>query len=337
MKSIINYFYNLNVENIRMIGEDYYFSYNNRNYIFQKIRDNYLDFQSILTLNKILLEHNKNFFQIVINRNNQIITIGNNKKYILMINNFNVDREINLRDILNTNIIVNKYNKNLINLNKSNWVKLWQEKIDYFEMFINYNVNSYNELSKFSNYFIGVGETAISYIKDSVKEEQLNNYDNLVVSHKRVDGSLTQLYNPLNLIIDHPVRDVAEYLKSIFFKNKNIDVSRILNSINISRYGARLLMARMIFPSYFFDAFEKYMDKESNEEDIFHLMNFVSDYELYLLKIYSELKIKYDIPEINWLKKVDYSSTLTTPNTSGISLINIDSIPSLSVTSIMLQ
>ena len=73
------------------------------------------------------------------------------------------------------------------------------------------------------------------------------------------------------------------------------------------------------------------------EKQLFYIIDRVNEYEQYILNIYNILRQKHAIPEISWLKKVDYSSTFTTPNTSGTSFINIDSMPSLSVTSIMLQ
>ncbi|MBQ7136905.1 MAG: hypothetical protein IJO43_02875 [Bacilli bacterium] len=337
MKNAINYFYNINVDSLRMIGEDYYFFYDNKEFIFQKLKDFSLDYQSVFELNKILIENNAMFFKIIPNQNNEIITNIADKKYVLLLNSNLYDRKFNYYDIIKTNISISNSNKLINRLNRSNWVNMWENKIDFFESFISQNINKYLILNKYTNYFIGLGEVAISYVKDTIKEEKPNYLDNLVVSHRRIDYSnLKQLYNPLYLIIDHRSRDVSEYLKKMFFDGEYVDIRECINLANLSNYGARLLMARMLFPSFFFDLFEKVLDDDAVEKEILYLVDKMNDYELFLLKIYNSLKDK-NIPEINWIKKMDYSSTLTTPNTSGTSFISIDSIPSLSVTSIMLQ
>lgn len=337
MKNAINYFYNVNVDSLRMIGENYYFFYNNNEFIFQEVKDFSFNYQAVFELNKILRDNNRMFFEIVLNKNKEIITSVADKKYILLMNSSLYDRKFNFYDILKTNIPISNGNKLINKLNRSNWINMWENKIDFFESFISQNANKYSMFNKYINYFIGLGEAAISYAKDTINEEKATFLDNLVVSHKRIDYSnLKQLYNPLNIIIDHPTRDISEFFKKSFFDGESIDISNCINGLNLSDYGARLLMSRMLFPSFFFDLFEKVLDEVAMEKEILYLVDKMNDYEVYLLEIYNVLKEK-NIPEINWIKKVDYSSTLTTPNTSGTSFISIDSMPSLSVTSIMLQ
>jgi len=338
MKNAINYFYNLNIDNLRMIDDDYYFYYGNRKFIFQKIKDMYFDYQATLELNRVLLENNKSFFQIMANRNNEVITTISNQRYILMVDNCMSDRNFNFHDVLDMNIPVNIDNKLINRLNRNNWTVMWKNKIDYFESFLNHNINKYLELNKYANYFIGLGETAISYVKDTLEEVKPSIQDHMVVSHKRINyNGLKQLYNPLHLVIDHQSRDIAEYFKILFLNNASNRIDSYISMINLSNYGARLLMGRMLFPSFFFDLFENLIEGKCIEETLLYLIDKMNYYETYLLRIYNILKTKYNMPEIKWLKKADYSSTLTTPNTSGTSFINIDSIPSLSVTSIMLQ
>lgn len=340
MKNLINYFYNFNIDNLRMIDDNYYFTYNDNCFIFYEIKDFSFDYASFFELNKILNLNDKNYFEVVENRNKQLITNNFDKKYILMIDKFKIDRAFDFFDILDSNILIN--NDSLIKkINRFNWLELWKNKIDYFENYINHNINKYIYLNKYANYFVGLGECAVYYLNDTVNSVNPTVYDRLVISHKRINysSSLKQLYNPLNLIVDHQTRDVSEYLKMIFligeYNSNNID--NYFSKLNLSNYGARLIISRMLFPSFFFDMFEELVDEKVKKEDILKKIDLMNNYEEYLLNIYNILKVNYDVPEINWLKKVDYSSTLTTPNTSGTSFINIDSMPSLSVTSIMLQ
>ena len=120
-------------------------------------------------------------------------------------------------------------------------------------------------------------------------------------------------------------------------KYKRSDIYSYINEISLSNYGAGLLMARMLFPSFFFDKFELLVENKISERECLKIIDRMNEYEEYIYYIYKVLRNKYDIFEIEWLKKVDYSSTFTTPKTSGTSFISMDSIPSFSVTSIMLQ
>lgn len=338
MKNAINYFYNFKIDNIRMINKDYYFSFEQKNYLFQNIKDTFLDYKALNELNNNLIFANRSFFQIVPNKDNNIITIIAENNYILMLDNSLEDREFDFYDLLETNISID-ITKHMNSLIRTNWDELWKNKIDYFEMYVNQNINKRKIINKYINYFIGLSENAISYVTKLNSGKMENNYDKLVVSHKRINDnkSLKQLYNPLYLVIDYPSRDISEYLKMVFFENKDIDISKYIDTIKLTNYGAGLIIARMLFPSFFFDLLENFFEDKNIEKEIIVMADKMFYYEKYLFKIYNLLKEKYDIPEINWLKKVDYSSTLTTPKTSGTSFTNIDSMPSLSVTSIMLQ
>jgi len=342
MKNFINYFYNLNVDNIRQINNNYYFKYLNKNFVFYQIVNLLLEPESILEINNIILQHNNgNFYQIVMNKDKKIITNVYNKKYVLMLENATDDRIIDYYDVIDSNFSITKLNKAIDHSNKLDWVPMWQNKIDYFETYINHNINKYPELNVYYNYFIGLSEAANLYLKNTIKDVEPSMEDNFVISHKRISNntSLKQLYNPVELIIDHPSRDLSEYLKMIFWnKNyQNEDIGQYLENTIHSNYGARVLFSRMLFPSFFFDAFENLVNDKIKTTDILSMVDKMNDYEDYIFTIYDRLNQMYSIPSVDWIKKADYSSTLTTPKTSGISFTSIDSMPSLSVTSIMLQ
>ena len=64
------------------------------------------------------------------------------------------------------------------------------------------------------NYFVGFAENAISYYNNI---DNLSNY-RYYISHKviRFDDTIQVIYNPLNIIFDYKVRDIAEYVKNSF-------------------------------------------------------------------------------------------------------------------------
>lgn len=340
MKNIINYFYNLNIDSIRMIGDKYYFNYQDKNYIYLEIKDIYVNNQTIIGLNTILLKNGMNFFEIVLNKKGEFITYNSNKKYILMIDNIKQDRNFDYYDIASTNINIGN-SKIISSLDRTNWSKLWKKKVDYFEWYIEHNDNKYMLLNEYYKYFIGLAENAILYYEDTVSKVKPNICDREVVSHRRIQDEYTykSLYNPIELVVDHPSRDLTEYLKMIFWNNnyKKDNITIILDDIVLSEYTARMVISRMMFPSFFFDSFEKYIDNVLDNKDIINIIERMNEYENYVYDIYVKLKTKFKIPSIDWIKKRDYSSTLITPNTSEISFTSMVSIPSLSVTSIILQ
>ena len=61
-----------------------------------------------------------------------------------------------------------------------------------------------------------MGENAISYLVNTKKEVKPNFYDKKVLSHNNLYNSL---FDPLNIILDHKARDLAEYIKLSFFNN----------------------------------------------------------------------------------------------------------------------
>ena len=337
MKNFINYFYNLNIDNIRLINNNYYFKYLNKNFVFYQIQDLFFDIDLIMEINDILLHNNREVYQIIMNKEKGIITNVYGKKYILMCENFANDRKFNYYDVADSNLNISVLNK----VSKFDWLSLWQNKTDYFESYINHNISKYPELNVYYNYFIGLSEVASLYLKNTIKNAKPDMHDDFVISHKRIkeSTSLKQLYNPVELIIDHSSRDLAEYLKMLFWNGdtQSEDIYAYLEKTIHSSYGARILFSRLLFPSFFFDDFENLVNDKIKTIDIINIVDKMQDYEEYVFTIYDKLNKMYSIPSVDWMKKVDYSSTLTTPKTSGISFISIDSMPSLSVTSIMLQ
>jgi len=309
MKNIINYFYNVNIDNIRMLNDNYYFTYYGKRFVFYEIKDSNFDYNMSAELNTILSNNNKrnNVYNIIRNKDNNILTYNLNKKYIMLLENFSQDRDFDYFDIVDTNVMVEETKKNANKINVVRWDDLWKNKVDYFEWFVSNNINKFPGLNKYYNYFIGLSENAISYFEDTLKEVKPDFYDKLVISHKRIENyyTLKDLYNPVCLVIDHKSRDLSEYLKMIFLLQKYNDeqIQRYLNYANLSNYGARILFARMLYPSFFFDDFEKLINNEVDINKVLNLIDRMPEYEKYLVNIYNVLKKKHHMIDIEWLKK----------------------------------
>lgn len=308
MKNLIKYYFGFNIDNIRLINNDYYFLYNGIEYVFMHIDIDKYDMNNIFRFNMLLLNYNRLFHQIILNRNNMITTVVGNEHYILLKININKNKQIELQDILNFMLPIQIDDKFLAKVSGFDWVNLWKSKIDYFEYYTN-NLDSYNPLlNELINYYIGLGENAISYVDDTLSKFKVPS-DSLVVSHRRIDYDYTlfDLYNPLNITIDHMTRDIVEYFKGLFIKKKyNLnDIERYINLFNFNESEYRLFFGRMLFPSFFFDSYELYVKDKIEEKDLLDIVNRIDEYEKFLKKIYLLICDKCYIPEVKWLKKVD--------------------------------
>ena len=107
-----------------------------------------------------------------------------------------------------------------------------------------------------------------------------------------------------NIIIDSKVRDVAEYLKQKFFIGEDInkDLDFFLTNTKLNTEEYILFLARMLYPTYYYDLFEKIIKNKAKEMEIFNITNKVTEYENIIKKIYKYYKSFIKIPEIEWLE-----------------------------------
>ena len=252
------------------------------------------DVNEIYNLNIYLTQIFK-FHKIILNKDNSPLTIINEKKYILL-ELIDYNNNLTINDIIKINNI--PINKNL-KFKQNDWFSLWVNKIDYFEYQINQIGKKYPLIRESFNYYIGLAENAISLMK-TVKKENIY----LSLSHKRINTAF-DLYNPLNLIIDIRVRDICEYLKYNFFENKDIlnDLNIFLHYNNLSNDELLCFLARMLFPTYYFDLYEKIIKNEIKEEEIKKIIFKANKYEEILKYIY--LNIKNNNIYIEWLEKIN--------------------------------
>ena len=210
MENIIEYFYNIKIDNIKKRD----------NYYILKSKKNTLLLQEIYTninINNIYnLFNNTNIDRIVTNKDNSLSTNINNKLYcLILIKRISFLTLPNISNLSNININI------IPELERNNWETLWANRIDFLEEYISQNINKYPLIRESSDYFIGLAENAISYLVNTKRENIKDNVlDRKVISHITISNSL---YNPLNIIFDHRARDIAEYIKYSFFtKNTNI-------------------------------------------------------------------------------------------------------------------
>lgn len=294
MKNVINYYYNLYPEKIFQNKDEYYFFINNIRYTLIEYKEDIKKIEEIYKIHLDILRKNIYVHPIILNKDNKPLTIVKGKPYILM-QTLYYGEKTNIQSIISFLSVDANINRN------NNWEEMWKNKNDYIEYQINLIGNKYKILKKSIYYYLGLGENAIELL-NITKPSNIKMY----YSHKRIDKSSTSfdLYNPLNIIIDTKVRDIAEYLKHNFFKGEDIekDLEYYLKTENLNPMEHILFFSRLLYPTYFYDLIEKIIRNEKEEKEVINIINKVDKYESILKKLYRYYKTFINIPVIDWLE-----------------------------------
>lgn len=300
MISYINYYYDLYPVTINEIEESFMFYINSEKYYFIPYDRNMEELDELVKLNKNMIESGSLVSEIITNKFNDVVNNYNGKLYILIRVYVNDSKKVSIEDViymLNEFEVEDSYKT----ISRTNWSKLWEEKTDYFEYQMGHLIKKYPILYNTIDYYLGISENAIFYLKNVVSKYEGN--VSLGVSHRRIgiNYTLFDLYNPLNLIIDYKVRDIAEYIKDAFFNQS--DVNSVLNVIYSNYYfdklNLSLLLSRFLFPSYFYDLFEDIVYKGENESNIYEIIKKSSIFEDFI-----DVFIKScNLQSISWITK----------------------------------
>lgn len=297
MNNAILFFYNINIQEIKRINNNYYFTYQQNNYVIYKYNRDISEINEIYELNIELLSKGLIGYEIIPNKTNELIFLYENNYYVLMkIPNIK-NKKITYEDILSFSFIQNQNKYKTID--KSNWNQNWSKKIDYIIYQFSQIKNRHKEIDSSIDYFIGIWENAISYYNDTI-----SNKNKKYVAHIRIenDMDLLEYLNPINFVIDYKERDIGEYLKTYVINNNYTEnmIDTILKYTN--QEGIVLLISRLLFPSYYFDLYENIIEGKTKEEEInvivkkhYNVLNLIK----YIFKKYWD----YNIPYINWIKK----------------------------------
>ena len=245
MNNFIEYFYNMKIDKIIYNDKYYSFLYNNYFYRLYIVDDN-VYINNVVSINKEML-NNTLVSEIIANKDKEYISYYNGYMYVLIKIYVNVNKRITMEEI---SALSNSLYRDKMSVN---WGILWEKKIDYLEDLIGENGKKYPLIVDSFNYFVGLAENAISYYNNI---DNLSNY-RYYISHKviRFDDTIQVIYNPLNIIFDYKVRDIAEYVKNSFFNNNyNVmnELNRYLLTNNLSYTDVLLLVSRLLYPSFYF-------------------------------------------------------------------------------------
>ena len=300
MKDMINYYYNLDVTRIIPIHDDnvhesmktykYCIEADNSKFILKEINydSNQLNYSVINQLRKI-----EYFLKPVFNINNDVITRIDNRECILLKCSNIPWENISLFDI-KIDYYISGYSFNI-----DSWIKMWENKIDNFENWLYNKKNEYLEYFPLFQYFIGISENALLYLKE-IKEDNFYTYtSNCVAAHRRIgmDTTLYEYYDSTTIITDHPSRDIAEYIKSMII-NRCFDSTAFreyLEKLSFSKDDMSILYARILFPTFFYDYIE-------GKKDLTDLITSMDYYENCISEIGKVLNNGWNVKMIEWLR-----------------------------------
>lgn len=291
MKNLINYYYDLNIKTFKKIDGKFVFELNNKFYEFIPFYgDINIFYKNYLTV----LKSNKYCHEIVFNNQKNILTFCEGKAYLLLRKNLSIDNSVNLNEIIT-------YDIPIYSQSKLEWKKLWKDKIDYYEYQMSQLSHKYKLLKNSFDYYVGLSENAICLL-NFVNEKDIRFY----MCHKRINHNqkLDDLFNPVNFIVDNLSRDIAEYIKINYFTS-DIDLSNIydyIDKLNFNQSEYILFLARLIYPSYYFDVYDQIVQENVAEDKIELYTKKNASYEAFLKKIYNHLKLNFKIPEIEWFE-----------------------------------
>ena len=288
MKNTIMYYYGF--ENISIIRQKRrkYIKHNNDIYIICRVYNE----KEVLELYEITREI-PFFYKFIPNKDGSIFTMYQDFIFVLL--------KINDKSSMitqNKNQISLDENKKYY-LDRSDWYELWTRKNDYYEYQYQHIKGKYKVIDESINYYIGLAENAISYIANipiNLKEQEKKG-----LYPKRLLES--EYHNPLNYVIDYKERGLSETLKYLFLNKKYLsqNIENIILSYNCTETGYKLLYGRMLYPSMYFDIYDKVINDFENEKELVNVIKRLKEYEEYLKEIYRIISKHTKIKNIDWL------------------------------------
>lgn len=288
MKSTINFYYNLFPDKVMSQNDFFYFWLDDEKYYFVPFNN---DERVVEDIYQKLLNEKRKVNEIIRNKDGKIVTFFKNKKYALLRINCVEDSVVNLEEL---------YVVRVSGMKAIDWGKVWESKIDYLEYQVSQRGLGKDNILNSFGYYAGLAENALEYYNLL----DLNGAS-VGIQHKRLYGKNYEInyYNPINMLIDYDVRDIAEYAKFAFFSgdlSENVFFD-FVDRLKLNEVMINLLYVRMLFPTYYFDIYEKLVNEEENENLLLNVINKANDFEAFLRNFYLRYGREYNLRKIDWL------------------------------------
>ena len=304
MKETISYYYNLKIDELEEKNGKYYFQINGQNYFFVYFSRNENELNDLLSVCEYMITKGYMPHTILLNINGSYFTEVDKYKYVLFMSS-NVYEKYDIFDLVKFSNTFKLNSKNSL-LYRNNWSNLWSQKVDYFEYQIRQLALDKEIIKKSFSYYIGLAENAILYV-NIINKKFPSKLGKLVLSHRRIfyPNYKINFLNPLSFVFDLEVRDAAEYFKSMFF---NVSEDEVVEDLKyylkisyLSPYELNMFMARLLYPSYYFDLYEDIMNLNKNEDELLKIIKKNASFEKFLKKVYLEISKYTKLEEISWL------------------------------------
>lgn len=291
MKEKIQYYYNVIPENLIYREEYIEFIHNGDSY-FLMVENG--KFQKAMVINQIMKFNKINIYEFVVNKNFQYITSLGNKNYVLLrLLVEKTEKEIDLNDLLLFTNLATNFTSTL------KWGEKWIQKTDALESNRNELLSKNKTIEKTLDYYLGVSENAIMYLKYYPSNN--GKIYQLYLQHERINSKTRKyimFYNPFFIIFDLRVRDISELIKQYILEGKKYKtiLKKIIELLKINYDEIGLIIARIMFPTYYFDFVEN-----ENSYDSKKIITFSSYYLDTINEIFRFIKSFYDIPTLDYL------------------------------------
>ncbi len=307
MKNTILYYYGLEPFNIHQKGKNYYFYLDHEKYYFLPFYRPIDEAKAIYSLNQEMLERDLLVHEIILNKYGDVISMNNGIAFFLVKLSICEKGRLHLSDLHRFSRASYRMPYDKV-LEKNDWGTLWSQKIDYFEYQMTQMTKEYPLIRESFSYFVGMAENAIAYVNDTKREvKPVALFDGLTLSHRRIHNNLDlyDFYHPLNIIVDHKARDLAEYVKTSFFRRTFSwdELEEYFQYNRYSTYGYQMFFGRLLFPTFYFDLYENIMEQRESEKKLWTILERTEEYEEFLCDMYYFIKKRNAIKDIPWLTK----------------------------------
>jgi len=205
------------------------------------------------------------------------------------------------------------------------WKYFWEKRLDQLENWYQYILQQPyktpidEEFLLTFPYYMGLTENAIQYVVDT--QFDAPEWARPTICHRRfTNKAWPQLFNrhhepldiklPTEWIIDHPVRDVAEWMREqCFIEGGEGEIEKFVRAYEsvmpISKQAWRLLYARLLFPLHYFEAMEGYYQKRFDDRYIIQVLNNEARNQQFLYRLFEKFPLAYDetlFPMVDWLR-----------------------------------
>jgi spore coat protein YutH len=209
------------------------------------------------------------------------------------------------------------------------WNKRWEARENQLEHWVKDNLVNKEKKTAFDtaclqsfSYFQGLAENAIQYFVDSQIEEGWIQSNELAVAHHRfhekswlfVPEVNQHLKLPFQWTIDHPMRDLAEYVRPMFSFNQSFEagmrlIQQYAGHTQLTSKDYRLLFSRLLFPIDYVETIEGYYSsndeyhKQWYEKRMMELLQKADEREHFLGELQHQFSKTSSLPKIEWLSK----------------------------------